>query len=76
MPDIRYTVWNLDKIPELPKEKQVEILIRLQKRIHELHDALELAYDWILDGEINKGEFSAEPELQPMFKIMNERMKK
>jgi len=41
------TVWNLAGVPDLPREKQVEILMRLQARVHELFDALTLAEEFI-----------------------------
>lgn len=47
MPDIKYTVWNLDGVPDIPREKQIEVLNKLQKRVHELFDALALAEEFI-----------------------------
>lgn len=72
MPDIRNAVWNINGVPDLPKEKQLEILNRLQNRVHELYDALTLAHHWIKEGESDPGVFDDEPELQGMFRIMNE----
>lgn len=47
MPDIKNAVWNINGVPDLPKEKQIEILNRLQNRVHELYDALVLAEEFI-----------------------------
>lgn len=44
------TVWNLDDVPDLPREKVLSILHRLQNRCHELHDALQLAKSFINEG--------------------------
>lgn len=41
------TVWDLSGVPNLPKEKQIQILTRLQNRVHELYDALVLAEEFI-----------------------------
>lgn len=47
MPDIKNTVWNLDGVPDLPREKQLVVLHRLQNRVHELFDALVLAEEFV-----------------------------
>ncbi len=43
MPDIKHTVWDLSGVPDLPREKQTEVLSKLQVRVHELFDALVIA---------------------------------
>ena len=45
--DIKHAVWNLEKVPDLPKEKQIEILKKLQTRVHELFDALVIAESFL-----------------------------
>lgn len=52
MPDLKNSVWNISGVPDLPREKQVEILMRLQARVHELFDALVLAEEFI-DANLN-----------------------
>ncbi len=47
MSDKMNTVWNLDGVPELSREKQLVVLNRLQDRVHELYDALVLAEEFI-----------------------------
>ena len=45
--DVKYTVWNLAGVPNMPIEKQIEILNKLQNRVHELFDALVLAEEFL-----------------------------
>lgn len=49
MPDINYTVWRIDRVAyECPEAKVTEILLKLQNRVHELHDALAEANDYLV----------------------------
>jgi len=47
MPDLKYSVWNLSGVPDLPKEKQLVVLEKLQARVHQLFDALVLAEEFL-----------------------------
>jgi len=52
MPDMRYAVWDLNGVPDLPREKQIEVLTRLQMRVHELFDALTTA-EFFIEKHLN-----------------------
>jgi len=64
MPSIKDAVWNLDGVPDLPREKQLYILHRLQARVHELFDALVLAEEYL------QANLNYDPEMEPIYKAL------
>jgi hypothetical protein len=64
MPDMNYSVWNLTGVPDLPREKQVEVLQKLQMRVHELFDALVTAETFIQAG------LNYDPEMAMIYRAL------
>lgn len=64
MPDMQYSVWNLTGVPDLPREKQVEVLTKLQMRVHELFDALAIAESFI------QANLNYDPEMATIYRAL------
>jgi hypothetical protein len=79
MPDMQYSVWNLTGVPDLPREKQVEVLTKLQMRVHELFDALAIAENFLQENlnyhpdmaTIYRALGKPTPEHAPQFEVTN-----